>query len=90
MQFYGNYIPQIEIVVNLFMTPKVGMNMLPLSRVCHNRSFIPTLARITKTYVMALLVPVRSKPNPNLTLIGSGAINPSWSNNNPNIVKIRF
>jgi hypothetical protein len=32
--FVGNFIPYIEIIVNL--KPKVGPNTLPLSRICHN------------------------------------------------------
>lgn len=38
----SSYIPSIEITMNF--EPKVGLNMLPMSRAYHNRSFPLTLA----------------------------------------------
>ena len=51
-----------------FLKPKVGPNILPMSKVCHNCSF-PILALKTKTCVMTLLVPTWSKCSPNLVKI---------------------
>jgi hypothetical protein len=42
------------------------MNMLPMSRACHNRLFFLTLALKTKTCAMALLPPTLSKFSPSL------------------------
>ena len=47
-----------------FLKPKVGLNILPMLRVCHSRSFLFTLALKTKTCVMPLLVPALSKFSP--------------------------
>ena len=47
-----------------FLKPEVGLNILPMLRVCHSRSFLFTLALKTKTCVMPLLVPALSKFSP--------------------------
>ena len=56
-----------------FSKPKVGLNLLPISRFSHNHSFLLTLALKTRTHVMALLVPPWSKSKPGWNWI------PAWS-----------
>ena len=52
-----------------FLKPKVGSNILPISRVCHNRSFLLTLALKFRTCVMALLVSTWLKFSPDVIKI---------------------
>ena len=49
-----------------FLKLKVGLNILSMFRVCHKCPFLITLALKTRTFVMALLIPVWSKFSPSL------------------------
>lgn len=63
--FWGNFIPSIKITMNCW-SHKIGPNILPMSWVYHNFSFLLTLALKTRMCVMTLLVQAWSKFNPNL------------------------
>ena len=49
--------------------------MLPMSRVCHNRSFLSISTLKNTTCVMALLVPTRLKFNPSPVEVANGVLN---------------
>ena len=48
-----------------FLKPIVGSNTLPMSRVCHNRSFLLTLTLNPGSCVMTVLVPIQSTSSRN-------------------------
>jgi hypothetical protein len=53
----------LQLTILWSLKSKVGMNILPMSIVCHNNSFLLTLPRKTKTLVTTLLVSARFNPN---------------------------